>query len=184
VIAQAPDERDVVRPAPGPGRSRRGAGPWPWVPALLLGTLIGVQLLVVSATIDDPTFSSEQDYYRKAVDWDAHMARLRASRALGWSAHVSVEQAASPGARTLSLRFEDAAGAPLSGAALEAVAFHNARAASPRALDWREVAPGLYHAELAPARPGLWELRLSAARGADRYEATLRFEAPLERSAP
>jgi nitrogen fixation protein FixH len=150
---------------------------WAWVPALLLGGLLGTQLFVLRSALDDPSFSTEEDYYRKAVDWDTHMTRERQSLALGWLATAQVS--ASPGARSaLSVRLRDAHDAAVSLAGVRAVAFHNARAAHPLALALVESKPGEYGADLGAARPGLWELRLSVTRGADSYETTVRFEVP------
>jgi len=158
-----------------------GSGPslasrlWPWVPGLLLTALIGTQLWVLSSVLDDPSFATEQDYYRKAVSWDAHMEQTRRSRALGWHARARVENP-EPGQARLEVELVDAQGRGISGAQLNAVAFANTRAAQPRELGLGEAAPGRYRAELGRARPGLWEVRLEATRGDDRYETKLRFE--------
>jgi len=148
---------------------------WPWVPALLLTSLIGMQLAVLSSTLDDPTFATEADYYRKATDWDAQQARARQSQALGWTARARVEASAGAG-HALSVSLEDARHAAIDGAEVRAIAFHNARAGQPRELILPELSPGVYRAELGAARAGVWELRLSAKRDPDRYETTLRFE--------
>jgi nitrogen fixation protein FixH len=165
-----------------PAASRRPlrlrAGIWPWVPALLLVSLLGTQLAVLSSALDDPAFATEPDYYRKALDWDTQQARARASQALGWTASASADGAthALHAARTVSVSIADAHGAPVSGAAVRATAFPNARAARARQLTFREISAGVYRAELGVARPGVWELRCSATRGQERFESTLRFE--------
>lgn len=165
-----------------PSRRPAAVRLWPWVPALLLGALIGTQLTVLASALDDPTFATEDDYYRKAVDWDAHMARQRQSQALGWTARTRVD-APAPGGRGVSIELLDARGARVNGARVQAVAFPNVRAARPLEIALAETAPGVYHADLAAARAGLWELRLSATRGSDAYETTLRFELmPEERA--
>jgi nitrogen fixation protein FixH len=156
---------------------------WPWVPALLLTTLIGVQMTVLASVLDDPTFATEPDYYRKAVDWDARMARERQSQALGWTARARAE-ARSPNVSQLTVRLVDAQGMAVSGARVHASAFHNARSAHARELMLVEVSPGVYGADLGSSRPGVWELRLAAQRGPDSYETTLRFELERARSSP
>lgn len=155
---------------------------WPWVPALLLGSLIGAQMTVLSFVLDDPTFATEEDYYRKAVDWDARMLRERQSDALGWRARLD---APSSVRSRLSLRLEDAQGNPVSQAEVKGVAFHNARAGQPIVLMLDEVSPGRYQVELGTVRPGLWELRLHATRERDSYETTERFDVlPAGSAAP
>jgi nitrogen fixation protein FixH len=164
--------------APSPLRAFIASGRiWAWVPGLLLAGLLGTQLLVLSSVLDDPTFATEGDYYRKAVDWDAHMARERQSLALGWLATAQVTPSAESRS-AVSVRLRDARGNAVSLAQVHAIAFHNARAAHPLELQLGESTPGEYGADLGVARPGLWELRLSASRGGDSYEATLRFEVP------
>jgi len=163
-------------------RPRSRASAWPWVPALLLGSLLGTQLAVLSSALDDPAFSTEPDYYRKALDWDAQQARARESQALGWTARASTD-AANAAATTVSVSITDAEGAPVSGARVGAMAFPNVRATEARELTFRELSPGLYRAELGAARAGLWELRCSASRGQQRFESTLRFEIDTSRGA-
>jgi nitrogen fixation protein FixH len=148
---------------------------WPWVPALLLVSLIGTQLTVLASVLDDPTFATEGDYYRKAVDWDAHMARQRQSQALGWTARVRTGEPEAAG-RAVAVTLVDARGEAVRGARAHGIAFPNTRAAQPRELIFEEAAPGVYRVLMPAERAGLWELRLSAARGSDAYEATLRFE--------
>jgi hypothetical protein len=74
------------------------------------------------------------------------------------------------------VRLADARGAALQGALLRASAFHVAHSARPLELALREAEPGVYLADLGRARPGLWEVRLSASRGGDEYESTLRID--------
>ena len=51
---------------------KRGMG-WPiGIVAILLAGVVG-NLAVIVITKDDPSFSVEPDYYRKAVDWDERM---------------------------------------------------------------------------------------------------------------
>jgi nitrogen fixation protein FixH len=168
------------RPALPEGRFRAFVASgriWPWVPGLLLVGLIGSQLAILGSALDDPTFATEDDYYRKAVDWDAHMARERQSIALGWSATARISDS-TPLGSAVSVRLLDARGSALTAAQVHAVAFHNARAAHPLRLELRESEPGEYAADLGAAKPGLWELRLAATHGSDSFETTLRFEVP------
>lgn len=146
---------------------------WAWIPALLLGSLLGAQMTVLAFVLDDPTFATEEDYYRKAVDWDARMARERQSQALGWVARLSVE---STRQHPVSLQLQDARGHAVSNARVNGVAFHNARAGHPIVVALDEVSPGLYQVKLGTVRPGIWELRLHATRDRYRYETTHRFE--------
>jgi nitrogen fixation protein FixH len=145
---------------------------------VLLVALIGTQVSVLAAVLDDPTFSTEPDYYRKAVDWDAHMARVRESQALGWSVRAQVEPTAlgSGRAPSLTLAISDRQGGPVAGARVQAVAFYNARAARPLVLAPTETAPGRYRTDFDAHHPGVWELRLTAERAGEHFEANVRLE--------
>ena len=171
------------RPLASPlGAARPRASVWPWVPALLLVSLLGTQLLVLSSVLDDPTFATEPDYYRRALDWDSQRALARESQALGWRATVS-SGAGSP-ANELTVSLLDGRGNPVAAASVRALAFPNARAGQARELTFDERSPGVYRALLGTARPGLWELRLSARRAQQRFESTLRFELAAAQETP
>jgi nitrogen fixation protein FixH len=163
VTALASSERAVAR-----GRI------WAWVPALLLGGLLGTQLIVLRNVLDDPSVATEPDYYRKAVAWDEQRALARRSAALGWRAAIALEPAERPGATRFTVQLTDSAGNALDGALLTAQAFANARAGRMLPLSWVERAPGVYQSELGNALPGLWELRLQATRGGDVFQHTSR----------
>ena len=147
---------------------------WAWAPGVLLSGLLGTQLTVLHSVLDDPSFALEPDYYRKAVAWDAQRALERGSRALGWHATLVAEPA--PQARGLAIRVQllDARGEPLRGARLRLAAFSNARAARVLEASPSETAPGTYTAEIPSSVFGLWEFRLEATRGPDRFAEVLR----------
>jgi nitrogen fixation protein FixH len=149
---------------------------WAWVPALLLVSLVGTQLIVLAGVLEDPSFAIEKDYYQQAVDWDAHQARQRRSRTLGWQATAVAGPLATSGLTRLSVQLRDAAGEALVGAQLSMLAFANTRSAQGVREVLRETTPGLYEASLGRARSGLWEVRLNAVRGSDVYEQVLRLD--------
>jgi hypothetical protein len=165
-------------------RAERWPSRWAWAPVALLVALIGTQVTVLAAVLDDPTFSTEPDYYRKAVDWDAHMTRVRESQALGWSVRAQVEPPGSGSRRTpsLTLALSDRHGGPVAGARVQALAFYNARAARPLVLAPTEVTPGRYRTDFDAHHPGVWELRLTAERAGEHYEAHVRLD--LARESP
>ncbi|HKO90751.1 MAG TPA: FixH family protein [Polyangiaceae bacterium] len=159
---------------------------WAWAPGVLLAALLGTQLTVLHFVLDDPSFALEPDYYRKAVAWDRQRELERQSQALGWHAELAAQPAlpAPPGsqpqpglpARGLELRVQlrDAQQGPLGGAAVHVQAFANARAARVFEAPLLETAPGTYTAEIPSRLLGLWEFRLEATRGAERFAEVLR----------
>lgn len=157
---------------------------WAWVPGVLLASWLGTQLLVLHSVLDDPSFALEPDYYRKAVAWDAQRDLERESQALGWHADLFAEPA--PRARGLALRVElhDTTGAPLVGAVVHAHAFANARAARVFEASLLETAAGSYTAEIPSSVLGLWEIRLEATRGNQRFAQALRVSVSPRQVSP
>lgn len=151
---------------------------WPVLVTLALGFTVGVNVVMLMASKSDPNGTVvEPDYYRKAVDWDRTMARQAASNALGWSATSSLG-AANSAAREVRVALRDSAGAPLSDAEVTVTLIHNREASEPVLASLRAVGDGAYTGNAIAARSGQWELRITARRGAQRFEVTQRAEAP------
>lgn len=153
-----------VSPASGPGAGSAGRI-WALLPVVLLGSwVLGLSTIVV-LFVNDPSVSLEDDYYRKAVNWDRHQADALQSRQLGY--RVTLTTRVSPDGRTFSVNVAaaDRTGAPLSGAHLNLDAFPNARAGTTIHKVLNESAPGIYSIELPRVRSGLWEFRLEISRG-------------------
>ncbi|RMG47929.1 MAG: hypothetical protein D6718_02660 [Acidobacteria bacterium] len=135
--------------------------------AAAYGTLIVVALR-------DPSFAVEEDYERKAREWDRIAEERARSAALGW--HVSL--AAGPlvlrGRTDIGVVVTDGDGRPVEGAEVHLETFHNARAAHRLRAQLAPVAPGRYGAALPLDRPGLWEFRLRIRRGPDLYVGSIR----------
>lgn len=171
-------------PAGGPGlvASRNDASEstepaksrfWPFfLVALLAANFVGVGVLVWVAN-SDRSFFVEPDYHRKALRWNERMARQRQSRQLGWRVDVSLRRMSGDQAR-VEARISDGRGAPVEGAAVHIETFHKARAARVLQADLVEARePGAYAALLRMWRPGLWEVRVTAQRGTQRFEQQL-----------
>lgn len=160
---------------------------WPLLIGLALAFTVGVNVVMLFAAGSDPNGSVvEQDYYRKAVEWDRTMARRAASAALGWTATATLgagvrDDAASSragSARRLQVTLRDASGAAIADADVSATLIHNREASTPVALALRPAGDGRYEAEGALAHTGQWEVRIVARRGTERFETSLRAEAP------
>ncbi|HEX5101530.1 MAG TPA: FixH family protein [Polyangiaceae bacterium] len=149
-----------------------GARVWPWVPVVLLTSMLGgLGTMAVIAT-DDPGFALERNYYEKAVNYDREIAQRGENARLGWKIETEIGRAAASGAPVV-VRIRDGSG-PVSGARLSLEALRNASAS--RVLDGalEERAPGEYAGRVAIARGGVWELRLTAERGAEKFTAVER----------
>lgn len=150
---------------------------WPLAVVGVLAITVGANAWLVWKARDPNGAVIEPDYYRKAVAWDSLAARPGRSDALGWSADAAIGPAAGGGARVRAT-LADSLGAPVAGAAVGLEAVHNLAAATHVHATLAETAPGVYEAEAALGRPGLWELRLTATRGGDVFLVRLRRDAP------
>lgn len=161
---------------------------WPLLVTLALAFTVGVNVVMLFAASADPNGTVvEEDYYRKAVEWDRTMARRAASAALGWTATVSVGAADAGGAsgasgaaasRIVTVDLRDAEGSAITDAEVSAVLIHNREAATPVSVALASNGDGRYAAAAPLAHAGQWELRIVARRAAQRFETSMRVEAP------
>ncbi len=166
---------------------------WPVLIGLALAFTVGVNVVMLFAAGSDPNGTVvEQDYYRKAVEWDRTMARRAASAALGWNASATLgaattADAAPPDAeggasqrasRALRVELRDASGTAIADADVSATLIHNREASTPVAIALEPVGDGSYAASAALTHSGQWEVRVVARRGTERFETSLRVEAP------
>jgi len=163
---------------------KKGMG-WPiGIVAILLASVVG-NVAVILITRDDPSFSVEPDYYRKAVEWDSTAARQARSDALHWRVAVRVEPG--PDDRSqLTLDLTDAQGAIVRNAELRGSLLHIARADAVQQVTFTQSANGAYVALVPMQRVGVWELRLTADQNTSHFMQTVRVEtsAPAPPSGP
>lgn len=151
---------------------------WPVLVTLALGFTVGVNVVMLFASKSDPNGTVvEPDYYRKAVDWDRTMARQAASKALGWSATLTMGDV-NLAAREVRVALRDSAGVPLRDAEVSVTLIHNREASEPVLATLHAVGDGTYAGNALAARSGQWEVRITARRGTERFEVTQRAEAP------
>jgi nitrogen fixation protein FixH len=159
----------------------RGHGTfWMLVPvALLAASVLGVGSLAAVAA-RDPGFALEQNSYERAVRWDRQQADWAENARLGY--HLTLTLMPRATGAELALRASDHAGVALHAASVTIEAFANARSAARRRLTLVEAPDGSYRAELADARPGLWELRCVVSHGGERYSEVFRVDVPRSRA--
>ncbi len=151
----------------------RGSGAiWP---AAIIG-LLGINAAIVGVTIfyatTDPSVAVEPNYYEKAVKWDDAAAQHASNARLGWNVQVGVTMEASgsaSGRARLLVRVVDAQGAPVDGAQLSAVAFHNARSGNRQNILLEPVENGAYAGFMTMDRAGSWHWLITARKGADTF---------------
>jgi nitrogen fixation protein FixH len=147
---------------------------WPIAIVGIIGLHAAGMVTVIAIATRNPSFSVEPDHYQKALGWDRLAARKQASDLLGWKASVTTD-AQLDGAQTrgLEVRIVDREGKAVTGTTVSVLAFPHARGEERVRMDLRENAPGVYAVRAPMARPGLWELRLSALRGPDLFTTTV-----------
>ncbi len=140
---------------------------------LLLGS-VAIQVVLLVAALNDPSFAVEPDYERKAHEWDEHQVQQTRNKALGWTFDVGTTPTGVTGERELWVELYDTWGKPIMDAQMGIETFHNARAGHVLATPLAHQRDARYVAKLQMARPGIWELRLRVQRGEDVFTAPRR----------
>jgi nitrogen fixation protein FixH len=143
---------------------------WATIPFVVLGLSVIMHGIFLALAASDPSIAVEEDYYRKALDWDRHRAQQARNRALGWTITVEVDSTKlSPVERVnrtgLAARLTDRAGRPVTGATVHLETFHHARSRHVLKATLGEAEPGVYRTALAMRRSGNWEFRFRVERG-------------------
>jgi nitrogen fixation protein FixH len=146
---------------------------WPIAIVGVLAVTVAANAVLLYEANDREAATVEPDYYRKAVAWDSTLAQRARDAALGWRIDARLGAIARDGA-PLIVRLTDARGLPVAGAAIEVVAIHNIEASRPARAAMRPAPDGAYEARLPLSHAGLWELRFTVTRGAERFTASLR----------
>lgn len=147
---------------------------WPWVIGGALIFHVVVSLGIVFFTASDASYAVEEDYYEKAINWDEKRAQDRTNDNLGWSLTFSAEPPTAPGEQPrLEVRLADAGGEPIADAAISLETFHKARSEDIIRIPIEPTGEaGLYTASPLMRHNGLWELRFTVDRGAERFTHT------------
>lgn len=135
---------------------------WPAVIAGALALHVTASLVTVWVATSNPSYAVEEDYYAKALAWDARQDQERHNAELGWRLDFDLDPADSTSSDPLLVvRLADADGGPLNGAAVTVAAFHNARANEILRSRLAVTGAGEYSSRLTMRRSGLWELRFT-----------------------
>ena len=145
---------------------------WPLALVAVLGMTVAANVWLLWAANDEQSRAFEPDYYQKALAWDSTMAEASRSAALGWRVSAWLEAANRPDGR-LRVVLADSAGNPINGAAVTATATPIAHADRAATVVLTATAAG-YQAEFPLVYRGLYEIRIEAARGSDRFVTSVR----------
>ena len=145
---------------------------WAFFPFGVLGLSIVMHLAFLTLAASDPSIAVEENYYEKALGWDAHRAQQARNKALGWKIHVTVDNTglrpADPVGRVgLAVRVTDREGVSVSGAAVRLETFHHARAGRVLKAVLTPDEAGVYRTALPLRRSGYHAFRFRVERGTD-----------------
>ena len=150
---------------------------WPIGITAILGATVVANLVMMRVANNDPSFSVEPDYYKKAVFYDSTMAQTRRNLDLGWGVQTFADSIV-PGKPTrLRVVLRDEKALPLLGARVEATVLFNARANDLTTATLTDEGAGVYAATLPINTPGEWEIRVNATRDTSHFTASRRMTA-------
>lgn len=150
---------------------------WPVAIVTVLTLYVAFGLIAARIATHDPNFAVEPDYYNKAVMWDSSLAQSHRSDALRWHLIPTLSAVGKSKPATLAFDVRDSSGQIVTGARVSVEARQVAYAENVTSATLGERGDGDYAAQIPLARPGLWEFRVVATRGADRFATTLRMDA-------
>jgi nitrogen fixation protein FixH len=149
-------------------------------PAIIIGALVldvGVGFAMMRLASDDPHAAIESNYYQKAITWDSTMAQAGRNSTLGWTLVPTLGAITAQREAPLTFRLRDRAGDAIAGATILVEAVQVAHAEEIVHVTLTSGADSSYSTSLPMSRAGLWELRVIATRGADRFTSDVRLDA-------
>lgn len=148
---------------------------WPLVIIgfLLLG--IGWSIGVVIASRSDGGAEVIDNYYEKAVDWDAEAALRTLSEAQRWKVEIDVQQTDT---LALIVSIYDNQGEPARGLIGTITAFRpqKSKPIQQSILKESEAVPGAYSVPFEAPAPGLWDFEIMAKKDTNIVYTTIRKE--------
>lgn len=151
---------------------------WPIGIVTVLAVTIAANLYVMYLADHDPSFAIEPNYYAKAVAWDSTLAAAARSRALGWGITPVLSPFSERSGAHLSIALVDSAGAPVRGATVHVNALFIGDANRVVTATCVETnTPPRYATMLPVGHAGVWELHVTAVRGAEHFVKTVRVDA-------
>lgn len=158
---------------------------WPmYLGGILTMSVVAQGILVYVATRPDAP-RPIRDYYQRSLAWDVDAAVVEASRQLGWSVDFAVPTGVPHAAgmpRPVDVSVQDRDGVPVQGLSgqLQALRPSDARLNQVGVLTEIPHLPGTYRTLMRLDAPGVWELRVEARQGSQRFVHSQRFELAVD----
>jgi nitrogen fixation protein FixH len=150
---------------------------WPIGITVMLGATVAGNLVMMRIANNDPSFSIEPDYYKKAVFYDSTMAQTHRNLDLGWGVQTFADSIVAGQPTRLRVVLRDEKALPLRDAHVEATVLFNARANNLTTATLTNEGAGVYTATVPINTPGEWEVRVSARRDTAHFTARTRLTA-------
>ena len=176
---------DLVQAKKAASRPQKGIPPhiaWPLFVIGLLVLGVGWSLSVVFASRSDGGAQVVENYYEKAIEWDARSELLRKSAEAGWTVNLEY---VSPGptseAGVVEIVFKDKEGEPISNLEGKVRAFRpqKTQPIAELTVSGSMVQPGIYRQAFPNAASGLWDFEIDVVQDSFRFLKTIRTELNL-----
>lgn len=165
--------------APTRGRvddAKRGS--WiPWIFVGGFGVVLAANAIMVYFATTTWTGIAVNRAYDKGLTYNRNLEAAERQEALGWAASIATEMAAEGAGDlvgTLKVALNDADGTPLYRADVVVAFERPTHEGHDFAVELVPSGAGTYTAPFTAPLPGVWDLRLVATRGTDRFVATER----------
>jgi nitrogen fixation protein FixH len=146
----------------------------PWAIAAGLAIVVAVNGALVYFAVSSSTGLVNEHPFELGNGYNRVIEAGAAQDALGWHSDVRFVPAGT-GKGEITARFTDRNGRPVTGLSVTAHVVRPVEPLPETTLALPETAAGNYAAAALLARPGQWEVRLAARRGADLFELAQRI---------
>ncbi|HUN47212.1 MAG TPA: FixH family protein [Stellaceae bacterium] len=151
-----------------------------WIPWAIAGCFVVIAsvngALAYFALHSDTGLVTEHSF-EVGNDYNRILAAGAAQDALGWRGAIKFAPGAGLDGRLIA-RFTDAGGAALAGLSVSVEVVRPIEPLPETSVMLRPASDGSYEAPVVMARPGQWELRVTALRGGQSYQFAERVVAP------
>lgn len=108
--------------------------------------------------------------YEKGLAYNAVIAAADAQEKMGWGSSLSYKD------KRITFSLHDKQGKPVTGATVTMWFYRPVHDGKDSEVGMKEQGTGVYAAQQLPSQPGLWEIRVLAVKGEDRYQTSKRME--------
>lgn len=140
---------------------RRARHFWVTIVVGLLSLQVAGGITSVFLALNDPSAAIRPRYHDAALNWDTTRRALQLSGQLGWQISYAVgELDEHSQARELRIAIVDDTGSTIENLHLAGELFHHARGKDVHKVSFTEVTSGVFAANIAIAKPGVWQCDL------------------------